>query len=147
MAGYQRFAPSVSAMRQINFSLPEDKDYPEGLLVRLYDACQAAVKLLGKKAGIPLKLHNPINPHLHWTVTLYSNYTIPARILTEEDETDVVMTILEELELPEDRYALWHYDCFNGEVETRLKPWKAPSDKFKRELKKLYDDLGREYNL
>ena len=105
------------------------------------------MKLLSKKVGWTLELHTPINPYLHWTVTLYSNYTIPVRRLSEDDETEVVVTILEELNLPEERDAFWHYDCFDGDVEMRLKPWKEPSEKVKRDMKKLYDGWGHECDL
>ena len=109
---------------------PKDKNFPEAL--RRYEVYQAAVKLLSKKAGWPLELHNPINPFLHWTVTVYSNYTLPVRRMSEEDETWVVVMILEELNLPEERDAFWHYDCFDGNVEMRLKPWEKPSEKVKQ---------------
>ena len=105
------------------------------------------MKLLSKKVGWTLELHTPINPYLHWTVTVYSNYTIPVRRLSEDDETEVVVTIHEELNLSEERNALWYYDCFDGEVGMRLKPWTEPSEKVKQEMIEQYEKWEHECDL
>ena len=78
------------------------------------------------------------------SVTLYSNYAAPVQRLPDEDEQDVIDTIADELDLPEDRQALWHYDYFPGEPEMRLKPWEEPSDNMRREMMKMYEEWGHD---
>ena len=77
-------------------------------------------------------------------MTLYSNYAAPVKRLPDEDEQDVIDTIADELDLPDDRQALWHYDYFPGEPEMRLKPWEKPSDYVVREMMKMYEEWGHD---
>ncbi|KAI0087509.1 hypothetical protein BDY19DRAFT_1058006 [Irpex rosettiformis] len=106
---------------------------------------RAATKLLSAKIEFPFELRMPLNPDFQWNIALYSNYAVDDEKLIPEDEEFVVTSILKEMNLPEDRFALWHYDYLDGKEEMRCQPWTPPSKELVQQLRERYKECEHEY--
>ena len=82
--------------------------------------------MMGKKFNYPLQLRMPLNADYQWNVALYSNFEVEEERLVDEDEARLVQMIREEMNIPKDREALWHYDGQSGSIEMRCRPWRLP---------------------
>ena len=111
-------------------------------VVRNFWAFEAAVRHMSKKFNFRLHLRMPLNVDYQWNVALYSNYVVAQGRLIREDEARLTQMIQEEMGLPRDRKALWHYDSEEGTILMRTWTWKLPSKETQEEIRKAYAKLG-----
>ena len=98
--------------------------------------------MMGKKFNYPLQLRMPLNADYQWNVAVYSNFEVEEERLVDEDEARLVQMIREEMNIPKDREALWHYDGQSGSIEMRCRPWRLPSKRKIEEIRKIYAGYG-----